>query len=99
VGAYTMALLVKYAGFSFWTATPVAMLAAGLAGTTPCVIVSQASTPQQLILRLDLASLADAPQPPAPALLLVGEVTRAEAVEVAAAWGAGGQALANQVLG
>jgi|SRR3989339_1032082 len=32
VGAYTMALLVKYAGFSFWTATPVAMLAAGLAG-------------------------------------------------------------------
>jgi branched-chain amino acid transport system permease protein len=32
VGAYTMALLVKFAGFSFWTATPVAMLAAGLAG-------------------------------------------------------------------
>ena len=75
------------------------LLAAGLDGSTPCVIVSQASTPQQLILRLDLASLADAPQPPAPALLLVGEVTRAEAVEVAAAWGAGGQALANQVLG
>jgi branched-chain amino acid transport system permease protein len=32
VGAYTMALLVKYAGFSFWSATPVAMLAAGLVG-------------------------------------------------------------------
>lgn len=32
VGAYVMALLVKYAGLSFWTATPLAMLAAGLAG-------------------------------------------------------------------
>jgi len=71
------------------------LLAAGLDGATPCVIVSQASTPQQLILRLDLASLAAAPEPPAPALLLVGEVTRAEAAEV---WGDGGQAIENEVL-
>jgi uroporphyrin-III C-methyltransferase/precorrin-2 dehydrogenase/sirohydrochlorin ferrochelatase len=74
------------------------LLAAGLDGATPCVIVSQASTPQQLILRLDLASLAEAPEPPAPALLLVGEVTRAAAVEAAGAWGDGGQALENGVL-
>jgi siroheme synthase len=62
------------------------LLDAGLDGATPCVIVSQASTPQQLILRLDLASLATVPDPPAPALLLVGEVTRADAVEVAKAY-------------
>jgi siroheme synthase len=74
------------------------LLAAGLDGATPCVIVSQASTPSQLILRLDLASLAGVPEPPAPALLLVGEVTRAEAAEVTAAWGDGGQALENEVV-
>jgi uroporphyrin-III C-methyltransferase / precorrin-2 dehydrogenase / sirohydrochlorin ferrochelatase len=74
------------------------LLDAGLAGGTPCVIVSQASTPRQLILRLDLASLADAPEPPAPALLLVGEVTRADAVEAATAWGAGGQVLESEIL-
>jgi uroporphyrin-III C-methyltransferase len=62
------------------------LLDAGLPGATPCVIVSQASTAQQLILRLDLASLVDAPELPAPALLLVGEVTRTEAVEAATAW-------------
>lgn len=32
VGGYTMAMLVNYAGFSFWTATPLAILAAGLVG-------------------------------------------------------------------
>jgi len=74
------------------------LLDAGLDGATPCVIVSQASTPQQLILRLDLGSLAGAPEPPAPAMLLVGEVTRAEAVEAAASWRAGGQALENEVV-
>jgi len=74
------------------------LLDAGLDGATPCVIVSQASTPRQLILRLDLASLAETPEPPAPAVLLVGEVTRAEAVEAATAWGAGGQALENEVV-
>jgi uroporphyrin-III C-methyltransferase / precorrin-2 dehydrogenase / sirohydrochlorin ferrochelatase len=74
------------------------LLDAGLPAATPCVIVSQASTPQQLILRLDLASLADAPEPPAPALLLVGEVTKADAVEAASAWGAGGQVVEDEVV-
>jgi siroheme synthase len=72
---------------------------AGLPAATPCVIVSQASTPRQLILRLDLGSLAEVPEPPAPALLLVGEVTRTEAVEAATAWGAGGEALATEAAG
>jgi uroporphyrin-III C-methyltransferase/precorrin-2 dehydrogenase/sirohydrochlorin ferrochelatase len=72
------------------------LLAAGLPPTTPCVIVSQASTPRQLILRLELGSLPELPQPPSPALLLVGEVTRTEAVEAAEAWGAGGDPYARE---
>ena len=40
-------------------------------------------------------SLSELPEPPAPALLLVGEVTRAEALEAATAWEAGGEAFAS----
>jgi uroporphyrin-III C-methyltransferase len=72
------------------------LLKAGLPATTPCVIVSQASTPAELILRVELASLPELPEPPAPSLLIVGEVTRAEAVEAAAAWDSGGIALAGR---
>jgi uroporphyrin-III C-methyltransferase/precorrin-2 dehydrogenase/sirohydrochlorin ferrochelatase len=74
------------------------LVQAGLPAETPCVIVSQASTPRQLILRLDLASLPELPEPPAPALLLVGEVTRAEAVEAATAWGAGGETVEKEAF-
>jgi uroporphyrin-III C-methyltransferase len=74
------------------------LLQAGLQPTTSCVIVSQASTPRQLILRLGLGELADLPEPPAPALLLVGEVTRAEALEAATAWGAGGQTVEKEAV-
>ena len=73
------------------------LLGAGLPAATPCVIVSQASTPRQLILRLELGTLPGLPEPPSPALLLVGEVTREEAVETASAWGAaGGDAFASE---
>jgi uroporphyrin-III C-methyltransferase / precorrin-2 dehydrogenase / sirohydrochlorin ferrochelatase len=75
------------------------LLQAGLPAATPCVIVSQASTPRQLILRLELGALPELPEPPSPALLLVGEVTRTEAAEAATAWGAGGGALASQEIG
>jgi uroporphyrin-III C-methyltransferase/precorrin-2 dehydrogenase/sirohydrochlorin ferrochelatase len=74
------------------------LLGAGLPPDTPCVIVSQASTPRQLILRLELGSLTELPLPPSPALLLVGEVTRTEAVEAATAWGAGGHALETEAV-
>jgi uroporphyrin-III C-methyltransferase/precorrin-2 dehydrogenase/sirohydrochlorin ferrochelatase len=70
------------------------LLQAGLPAATPCVIVSQASTPRQLILRLDLGSLRELPEPPAPALLLIGEVARAEVLE-ATVWAASDQAFAN----
>ncbi len=60
------------------------LLAGGLAADTPCLIVSQASTDQEMVLRMDLASLAQVAPAPAPALLMIGEVTRAEARELAA---------------
>ena len=62
---------------------------AGLAPETPCLIVSQASTAEQKILRAELASLAEVQAMPAPALLLVGEVTREEAAEGVGAYRAG----------
>jgi uroporphyrin-III C-methyltransferase/precorrin-2 dehydrogenase/sirohydrochlorin ferrochelatase len=62
---------------------------AGLEPQTPCLLVSQASTVEQKILRTNLASLAQVQQLPAPALLLVGEVTREEAAEAARAYRAG----------
>jgi uroporphyrin-III C-methyltransferase/precorrin-2 dehydrogenase/sirohydrochlorin ferrochelatase len=48
---------------------------------TPCLIVSQASAPQESIYRTDLASLASAPVLPAPALLIVGAVAAAAKAE------------------
>lgn len=59
--------------------------AAGWSAATPCIIVSQAYTEQQSILRMDLASLAAASAVPAPALLLVGAVTEEQALAVIAA--------------
>jgi len=59
--------------------------AAGLAEETPCLIVSQASTPQESIWRTDLSSLASAPALPAPALLIVGAVAAAAKAEAAMA--------------
>jgi uroporphyrin-III C-methyltransferase/precorrin-2 dehydrogenase/sirohydrochlorin ferrochelatase len=45
---------------------------AGIAEGTPCLIVSHASGLQQSIYRTELASLANAPALPSPALVLVG---------------------------
>jgi uroporphyrin-III C-methyltransferase/precorrin-2 dehydrogenase/sirohydrochlorin ferrochelatase len=62
---------------------------AGLVPETPCLIVSQASTIEQKILRAELGSLAEVQEAPAPALLLVGEVTREETLEATRAYRAG----------
>jgi uroporphyrin-III C-methyltransferase len=55
--------------------------AAGWPVDTPCLLVSRAGTGEQLILRMDLTALANAPEVPAPALLLVGAVTDSQALE------------------
>ena len=62
---------------------------AGLAPETPCLVVSQAFTVEQKILRAELASLGEVREVPAPALLLVGEVTREETIEATRAYRAG----------
>jgi uroporphyrin-III C-methyltransferase len=49
---------------------------AGWTGGTPCVVVSEASTPRLQILRATLDSLGECERLPAPALLIVGEVAR-----------------------
>lgn len=51
-----------------------ALREAGISEQTPCLIVSQASAPQESIYRTNVASLGNAPELPAPAILVVGEV-------------------------
>ena len=60
-----------------------ALREAGFSDETPCLIVSQATTPQEAIYRTDISSLASMPAPPAPALLVVGEVAAAAKSESA----------------
>ena len=50
--------------------------AAGLAGQTPCAIISRATTKQQQTHRTTISDLHNAAQLPAPTLLVVGEVVR-----------------------
>jgi uroporphyrin-III C-methyltransferase len=54
------------------------LCAAGLDPETPCLVVSRASAEDQSILRSNLASLGRLPKPPAPSILIVGEVARPE---------------------
>jgi uroporphyrin-III C-methyltransferase len=46
----------------------------GLSGETPCVVISQATRPEQQVRWSNLASLGDEAQLPAPSILLVGRV-------------------------
>jgi uroporphyrin-III C-methyltransferase len=58
-----------------------ALRSAGISDETPCLIVSQASSPEESIYRTNLASLADVPVPPTPALVIVGAVAAAAKAE------------------
>jgi uroporphyrin-III C-methyltransferase len=49
---------------------------AGLAGETPCAIISRATTPQQQIHRTTIFDLRHSPRLAAPTLLVVGEVVK-----------------------
>lgn len=50
--------------------------AAGVSGSTPCAVISRATTPEQRTHSTTIAELADAPQLATPTLLVVGEVVR-----------------------
>jgi uroporphyrin-III C-methyltransferase len=63
--------------------------AAGIDPEMPCLIVSQASTPAQLIYRGKLASLIETPSLPTPALLIVGAVAATADLEMATRLAAG----------
>src|SRR5262249_18725151 len=48
------------------------LMAGGLDGRTPCIVVSRASRPDERILVSTIGQLPELPQLPAPALILVG---------------------------
>src|SRR5256712_1294718 len=77
----TGATLVIYMPGSDYERLARALRDAGISGETACLIVSQASGPQESIYRTDLASLTSVPAPPAPALLIVGAVAAAAKAE------------------
>jgi uroporphyrin-III C-methyltransferase len=52
------------------------LIASGIDAHTPCIAVSNASTPQQRILRTTLAALTDDAVGPAPVLMLIGHAIR-----------------------
>jgi siroheme synthase len=70
------ATLVIYMPGRNYSAVETKLKAAGLAGETPCAIISRATTPYQRTHRTTIGELASAPQLSAPTLLVVGEVVR-----------------------
>jgi uroporphyrin-III C-methyltransferase len=76
------------------------MIAAGILPETPCLIVSNATRPNQELLWTDVAGLQFGSQPVAPALLIIGTVARAreEMVSTASAFYAGNKTDLETVL-
>src|SRR5580700_355903 len=68
------ATLVIYMPGSDYQRLARALRNVGISEATPCLIVSQASAPQEAICRTDLASLATVAPLPAPALFVVGAI-------------------------
>jgi siroheme synthase len=59
-----------------YAATERRLLAAGLAGSTPCAIISQATSAEEKVYCTTLEGLSQASRLQAPTLLVVGEVVR-----------------------
>ena len=70
------ATIVVYMPGYDYEATAQRLIAAGLDKSTPCAVISQATSAQQQIHRTTLERLANTPQLPAPTLLVAGEVVR-----------------------
>jgi siroheme synthase len=70
------ATLVIYMPGQNYSAVGTKLKAAGLAGGTPCAVISRATTPFQRTYLTTVGELAGAPQLSAPTLLVVGEVVR-----------------------
>jgi uroporphyrin-III C-methyltransferase len=52
------------------------LIAAGIAASTPCVAVSQATMAEELVTTTTLGEIEDVNIGPAPVLLLIGEAVR-----------------------
>jgi uroporphyrin-III C-methyltransferase len=74
------ATLAIYMPGADYAGTAASLVGAGIHSTTPCAVVSQASTKDQQIHRTTVSGLTDAPQLPTPTILLVGEVLAAEEI-------------------
>src|SRR6202011_2605938 len=70
------ATLVIYMPGERYSAVAAKLRAAGLAGATPCAVISRATTMQQRTHLTTIAELAGAPHLATPTLLVVGEVVR-----------------------
>ncbi|MGD1080496.1 MAG: uroporphyrinogen-III C-methyltransferase [Candidatus Sulfotelmatobacter sp.] len=70
------ATLVIYMPGQNYSDVAAKLKAAGLAGETPCAVISRATTPHQRTHRSTIAELSGSPKLAAPTLLVVGEVVR-----------------------
>jgi uroporphyrin-III C-methyltransferase len=70
------ATLVIYMPGQNYSEVATKLRAAGLAGETPCAVISRATTPQQRTHRSTIAELHGLPKLAAPTLLVIGEVVR-----------------------
>jgi len=92
------ATLVIYMPGQNYSAVGAKLKAAGLAGETPCAVISRATTPYQRNHRTTIGELAGTPQLAAPTLLVVGEVVRfADPVLLAQEFDVAGNSAGNDV--
>ncbi len=71
----TATVVVYMPGYDYAASTR-RLLAAGLKASTPCAIISQATRPEERVLKTTIEELRSVPRLAAPALLIVGEVVR-----------------------
>jgi uroporphyrin-III C-methyltransferase len=72
----TDATVVVYMPGYDYRSTSQQLLRAGVPGTTPCAIVSQATAPNEQVHVTTVEDLHTSPRLPSPTLLVVGEVVR-----------------------
>jgi uroporphyrin-III C-methyltransferase len=70
------ATLVVYMPGRRFSALANELIASGIDAATPCIAVSNATTPNELVLYTTLAALTDEAVGPAPVLLLIGDAVR-----------------------
>jgi siroheme synthase len=93
------ATLVIYMPGENYSTVGAKLKAAGLAGETPCAVISRATTPRQRTYRTTIGELAGAPQLTAPTLLVVGEVARfADAALLAQEFEMAGDSAGNEAV-